>query len=97
MIHHSLLKSNEDKELFIDAIFSNMGISTALFFCNVAPHLRENGTASATALGRLNFVTTGAALYHLKRLEMKGYVNRHGYRAWELWDRYFDWEKALKK
>lgn len=94
MQHSSLLQHEEDKDLFIDAVLSNMGVSTALFLCGIVRPLKEDFSLSATALGRHNNVTTGAALYHLQRLVLKGYVERISYRAWCLSDKTYD---VLKK
>lgn len=99
MAHLSLKKSElqtrADEKLFIDAVFSNIGISTALFLCKIAKPLRED-YRSATYLGQINGVTTGAALYHLRRLQQEEYVSRDGYRSWSLGDRYFQLEKEWR-
>lgn len=96
-LKETILKNNEDEKLFIEAIFCNMGIQTALFLCRIAPVLREEGDMSATALGKLFYVTPGAALYHLNALRQKNFVVRPGYRSWELGDAYFEHEANLKK
>lgn len=101
MIHQSLknaiLENNEDEKLFIEAIFANMGIQTALFLCRIARPLKEEYEMSATQLGRLFYVTPGAALYHLNQLKNKEFVYRTGYRTWALGDAYLKYEKELLK
>lgn len=84
MLHHSLLTTELDKNIFIDAVFANMGISTALVLTQIAYELpiKADCGLSATALSKKCQLTPGGMIYHLNRLSLKGYVVRKGHREW---------------
>lgn len=82
MQHHSLLKTETEKDIFIDAIFAGMGEATSLLLCQIHSELHAQFGLSATALGKKAQMTPGGIIYHLRRLELKGYVHRNGHRSW---------------
>lgn len=93
MIQHSLLQNNEDKDLFIEIVLAGLGVSSALFFCSIVKTLDEEYEATATQLGVCYGVTPGAAIYHLKRLQLKDFVSRNGYRCWSYGNYMWQWKK----
>lgn len=71
------------EDLFIDAIFANMGVASSLFLCKITPYLRKDDYSASALATEVGTHKSGAA-NHLNRLALKEYVFRSGHTSWSL-------------
>ncbi len=65
----------------------DISIATIAFFRAIYPTLQEVPYLTATEMGELAGMSGVGAAYHGEILKKRGYMERRGYRAWNLSDR----------